>query len=225
MTKPKSNEYCSHLEAFKKMYIAYMENLIKKHLASDKELNSLISKIDLDLDFDTGDVYFDLTRSIVSQQLSTKAAATIHGRFLNLFSDGHPNIPELLDMDIETLRSVGLSRQKASYIQNVASFFLEEKLHQKDWTHMSDEEIVKFLTQIKGVGVWTVQMILMFSLKRPDILPLGDLGIQISMKNLYGIETKGKELLKEMEGIAENWRPYRSYACFYLWQWKDGSVI
>lgn len=167
------------------------------------------------------DVYFDLLESIVSQQLSVKAAATIHGRFVGLFEDGLPHPEKLLALDVPTLRAVGLSNQKAGYMLNVANFFVTEKLHGVDWSTMTDEEIIKRLTAIKGVGRWTVEMILMFTLNRPDILPVDDLGIQNAIKRLYELEETGKALRIRMVEIAEPWRPYRTHACRYLWKWKD----
>lgn len=167
------------------------------------------------------DVYYDLLESIVSQQLSVKAAATIHGRFMALFEDGIPYPEKLLALDVPTLRSVGLSNQKASYMHNVAAFFVQEKLHGANWDTLTDEEIIQKLTKIKGVGRWTVEMILMFTLGRPDVLPVDDLGIQQAMKRLYELEETGKALRARMVEIAEPWRPYRTHACRYLWKWKD----
>jgi DNA-3-methyladenine glycosylase II len=111
--------------------------------------------------------------------------------------------------------------RKASYIQNVADFFQERQLHQTNWESHSDDEVIQSLTRIKGVGVWTVQMILMFSLNRPDVFPLGDLGIRQAMIQLYELHSSGKELEKDLIHIAEHWKPYRSIACKYLWNYKS----
>jgi DNA-3-methyladenine glycosylase II len=127
----------------------------------------------------------------------------------------------LVQLSPEQLRAVGLSGQKAGYLQNVAQFALENDLETKDWSGMSEADIIAFLTQIKGVGKWTVEMLLMFSLGRTDILPVDDLGIQQGIKRLYALEETGKELKKRMIEIAEPWRPYRTYACRYLWRFKD----
>ena len=124
----------------------------------------------------------------------------------------------------DRLRAVGLSRQKAAYVKNVADFFIEHNLMDKDWTKESDEAILSLLTQIKGVGQWTVEMILMFTLHRPDILPLDDLVIRNSMIGLYGVEAKGRALKKRLLEIAEPWRPYRTWASRYLWQYKDTII-
>ena len=166
-------------------------------------------------------IFHDLLQSIVSQQLSVKAAATIFARFCTLFPEGRPEKDVLVAMSEEHLCSVGLSRQKAAYVRNVAAFFAEQPEWEQAVPLLSDADILQQLTRIKGVGTWTVEMLLMFSLNRPDVFPVGDLGIQQGMKRLYGLDQSGKALLREMERIAEPWRPYRSYACYYLWTWKD----
>jgi DNA-3-methyladenine glycosylase II len=171
-----------------------------------------------------GDVYKDLLRAIISQQLSLKAAATIYGRFLNLFENQNPLPESISNLSIEALRSVGLSKQKAEYVQNVASYFRQEQI--KPWQELSDEEVLQELTSIKGVGKWTAEMILIFSLDRKDIFPIDDLGIRQMMIKLYEVETSSpKETAQKLTAIAEKWRPYRSIACFFLWQFKDGVVI
>lgn len=194
---------------------------ILTHLSKDPRLNSVIGSTELYEWGIAGDVYSDLLGSIISQQISVKAAANIQDRFLQLFEDGYPHVEQVLAFGEEDLRSVGLSRQKASYIQNVATFFKENNLEKQDWAPHSDEAIIKQLTQIKGVGQWTVEMILMFSLQRPDILPLDDFGIRSAMVKLYEVEETGKALKPKLTEIAEPWRPYRTYACRFLWKWKD----
>jgi DNA-3-methyladenine glycosylase II len=191
------------------------------HLQHDAKLRELIQQIDIPEPKSSGKIYFDLLESIVSQQLSVKASNTIFNRFLQLFPDQHPHPELLIQLNPEQLRAVGLSGQKAGYLQNVAKFALENDLEAKDWSGMSEEDIIAFLTQIKGVGKWTVEMLLMFSLGRTDILPVDDLGIQQGIKRLYELEETGKELKKRMFEIAEPWRPYRTYACRYLWRFKD----
>lgn len=193
------------------------------HLAADERLRPLLDTIVLAPPTSRGDIYCDLIRAVVYQQLSGKAAATIHGRFLDLFPDGYPQTDRLLGCSLEDLRAVGLSRQKATYLQNIAAFFNEHRLHGEDWSRHDDEQLIELLSRIKGVGRWTVEMILMFSLSRPDVLPLDDLGIQQAMQGLYGLEGKGKALRQQMIATAEPWRPYRTYACRYLWRWKDGE--
>ena len=169
-------------------------------------------------DYD-GNVYFGLIRSITFQQLSGRAAGTIFGRFLDLFPDGYPHPTQLLDLSVPDLRAVGMSRSKASYLHNVAEFWLEHKLINQDWSVYSDEKIIELLTQIKGVGQWTVEMVLMFILHRPDLLPLDDLVVRRNLIDLFDLQDlKGKALTKAMTEAAEPWRPYRSYASRFLWE-------
>ena len=192
-----------------------------QHLAKDALLKKITEETHLKEPGPAKEVYASLLQSIVSQQLSVKAAATIYKRFLELFEDEGPHPRALLNKSVEELRMVGLSRQKSSYMHNIAAFFVANQLEDIDWTKKSDAEIIQLLTEIKGVGLWTVQMILMFSLQRKDVFPAADLGIQQAMKKLYGIEGKGRGLIVEMEKIALAWSPYRTLACRYLWKWKD----
>ena len=169
------------------------------------------------------DIYLSLLGSIISQQLSTKVARVIRNRFLDLFTNGYPEPKAVLAQPDETLRSVGLSFQKLGYIRNVATFALAGNLDYTVIAQMEDEALIKHLTQIKGVGRWTAEMILMFTLCRPDVFPIDDLGIQNAMKKLYGLNLAGKVLQTEMVQIAENWRPYRTLASRYLWQSLDNK--
>lgn len=126
----------------------------------------------------------------------------------------------------ESLRSIGLSQSKVHYIQNVAEFFLAHKITDKQLYAMEPEAIVALLTQIKGVGKWTVEMLMLFSLGQEDVFAVDDLGIQQAMIKLYGIESDTKKLLHEkMLAISSKWAPYRSYACLHLWQWKDQGAV
>jgi DNA-3-methyladenine glycosylase II len=200
-----------------------MEAIIH-HLSQDIVLKKLVENIPFrEPSSESKGVYIDLLGSIISQQLSGKVATVIQNRFLGLFEDGYPHPGLLMELDIETLRSAGLSRQKATYLQNVAAFFSKEKIEKKSWDSMEDDAIIEYLTQIKGVGKWTVEMILMFSLNRPDILPLDDLGIRNAISTLYQLTETGKDLRKKMYEVAEPWRPYRSYACWFLWRYKDAA--
>lgn len=191
------------------------------HLSKDKKFKPYIDKIKLPHRNPAKDIYSGLISSIVSQQLSVKAAATIHGRFIELFDTDYPNANELLAFSDSDLRGVGISAQKTKYVRNVAIYFQENNLFQKDWNLLSDNEIIILLTEIKGVGKWTVQMILMFVLKRPDVFPVLDLGIQHGMIKVYNLKQEKKELHAQMEILSKKWQPHRTVACLYLWAIKD----
>jgi len=156
-----------------------------------------------------------LLGAIVSQQLSVKAARTIFGRFKDLFPDG-VTPQAVLEAPVETLRGVGFSRAKAAYAHDLAAHVLDGRLELERLDELSDEEIVRELTAVKGIGRWTAEMILMFDLARPDILPVDDLGIREGFRRAYGLpERPGPE---EMARIAEPWRPWRSVGSWYLWR-------
>ena len=196
---------------------------IKNYLVSkDKRLSPIIESCRFPQSHKNTDVHHALLSSIVSQQLSIKAADTIFARFLDLFENRDPAPRDIVKLRASTLRKVGLSKQKAGYIKNVASFALQDDgLNYSQLKKMSDEELITHLTQIKGVGRWTVEMLLMFAFDRKDVFSCDDLGIQQAMQKLYGIEHNGKMLKNRMIDVAENWRPYRTIVCKYLWQWKS----
>ena len=198
-----------------------MKDDIIKHLSRDPKLAVIIPKIEIPEVDAHNDIYLDLLDSIVSQQLSVKAAGTIFQRFLEIFDDLNPTPHRVLELDVEVLRGCGLSYQKAGYIQNIAAYWIDNQCIKKNWLALADEEIIAELTTIKGVGKWTVQMILMFRLNRLDVFPVDDLVIRQGMMRLYGVESKGKELIKELTAIAEAWRPYRTIGCRYIWRSKD----
>lgn len=191
------------------------------HLAKDKKLASLLVIEPFRLQ-KKKQVYLHLCGSIMSQQLSTKVAAVIWNRFLDLFEDRSPTPEQILVLSHETLRSIGLSNAKAKYVQNVARFALEHGMEWKQLNKMSDQEVIDHLTTIKGVGRWTAEMLLMFALGREDVFAVDDLGIQQAMIQLYKLEKLDKKALRErMLAIASKWSPYRTYACLHLWKWKD----
>jgi len=171
-------------------------------------------------------VYLHLCSSIMSQQLSTKVAKVFHQRFLNLYKTKNPTVQQILDTPFETLRGIGLSNAKANYVHNVCKFFIENKVTDARLYKMSNEEVIDLLTQIKGIGRWTVEMILMFTLGREDVFAIDDLGIQQSITKLYKLDGTDKKLMKEkMLSISLKWSPYRTYACRYLWGWKDAVPV
>ena len=169
------------------------------------------------------DLFTSLLRSIVGQQLSGKAADTIWSRFIALFPRKKPTADALLAIDIELLRGAGLSYQKAGYLKNIALFSKEQTLDYRKLHTKTDEELIEYLTSIKGVGKWTVEMILIFTLNRQDVFPLDDLGIQQAMAKLFNLRKTGKELKKKMLKRSAVWAPYRSLATRHLWNWKDNQ--
>ena len=196
---------------------------ILAHLGRDTQLAPHLNAVHwLETD-PVPNVYHRLLRAICGQQLSVKAAATIWGRFVAHYGDAPPSPTELLDTEISVLRSVGLSGQKAGYVRNIATYFLDRPTDSVHWLSQTDDYILRELTGIKGVGVWTVEMLLLFGLQRPDVFPVGDLGIQRGMQQVYGLTETGKALKARMVEIAEQWRPYRSFATRTLWRVKDGD--
>ncbi len=194
---------------------------LKKHCKTLKSAIDSAGKLAPPQHF-TGDVYYDLLRSIAFQQLHASAATKIFDRFLLLFEEAYPYPDQILALEISDLRAVGFSNQKSNYIKNIAQFAVEKNLSLINWDKMDDREIIEFLCVIKGVGVWTVEMVLMSSLQRPDVFPLGDYGIQQAIIKLFGLgEIKGAALKKKMVEIAEPWKPYRTLASRYLWYWFD----
>ena len=168
-----------------------------------------------------GDAYGALLRSIVGQQLSTKAARTIYGRMTDLF-DGHAPTPQqLLDVDPERIRAAGLSYGKISYLRDLAAHVEDGSLELERLPELTDEEVTAQLTAIKGLGQWTADMFLMFHLGRPDILPVGDLGIRRAVQ----VEYRMRKLpdAKRLEKVGKPWRPYRTLACLFLWSSLDNT--
>lgn len=184
---------------------------------NDPILDKFCSTIELPNLVKTKDIYLDLLEIIISQQLSGKVAKVIFERFLQLYENKYPRPLDLVNTDIAILRSVGLSNSKLSYVKNLAEFALNNDLSLKHIEKLTDDEIIELLTQIKGIGKWSVEMLLIFSLHRSDVFPFDDLVIKKSMVEAYGIKKEGKELIKKMSSIAEKWRPNRSLASRYLW--------
>jgi DNA-3-methyladenine glycosylase II len=167
--------------------------------------------------------HFDaLCRSIIYQQLSTKAANTIHNRFLDLFPDRNPSPEFLIQIPEDKLRGVGLSRQKLNYLRDLAGRVHAGVLPLDHLDVLPDQEIIDYLVQVKGIGVWTAQMFLMFRLGRLDVLPDLDLGIRNAIKKAYRV--RGAPNAKRVHKIGAPWHPYASIACWYLWRSLDGPA-
>jgi DNA-3-methyladenine glycosylase II len=167
------------------------------------------------------DEYGALLRSIVGQQLSVKAARSIYTRLTDMFGGRTPSPAELLAADPEEVRSVGLSRPKVKYIRDLAQHVEDGSLHLESLDDMSDEAVIAELTAVKGLGEWTAHMFLMFHLRRPDVLPVGDLGIRRAVERQYGLE--GMPDAETLERLGERWAPYRSLASLYLWHSLDNA--
>ena len=203
---------------FKRYYI--LDHI--KHLNKDKKLKSIISIQEPIVLKKEKNIYLWICFSIISQQLSTKVAKIIQQRFLDLFDSKKPSLEEIISTPFDTLKGIGLSESKTNYLLNVCNFFLEHKLTDSKLNKIDDETLIDLLIQIKGVGRWTVEMILMFALGREDVFALDDLGIQQKMCTLFEIDnTNKKEMKLQMIAISASWSPYRTYACRYLWGWKS----
>jgi DNA-3-methyladenine glycosylase II len=168
-----------------------------------------------------GDAYGTLVRAIVGQQLSSRAAATIYGRVLELFGGHTPTPKQLLKVDPDELRGAGLSRAKVVYLRDLAEHVEDGALELERLPELPDDEVAAQLTAIKGLGRWTADMFLMFHLGRPDVLPVGDQGIRRAVQVQYGLRKLPEA--KRIEQIARPWRPYRTLACLYLWSSLDNT--
>ena len=192
------------------------------HLSKDKKLKKLIDSQPPFILEKRNKVFLRLCSSILSQQLSTIVANVLYKRFLALYDGKEPTTKQILATPVETFRSIGFSNAKASYVHNVCNFFIDNKITDVQLHKMNNEEVIELLTQIKGVGKWTVEMILMFTLGREDVFAIDDLGLKQGVIKLYSLKETDKKLLqKKIEAISLKWSPYRTYASRYLWNWKD----
>ena len=164
-----------------------------------------------------------LVRAIVGQQLSSKAAATIFGRLRALFPDGQITVEGLQALDDPALRGVGLSSQKLAYLRDLCARITDGRLQLDELDQLSDEHVIERLIAVKGFGRWTAEMFLMFRLQRPDVLPVGDLGICTAVQRIYRLRQRPKP--ERLKKIGEAWRPYRSIACWYLWESLKKSEV
>jgi DNA-3-methyladenine glycosylase II len=201
-----------------------MEYLI--HLGKDKKLKKLIDTVEPYQLKKRKNICIYLCASIMSQQLSTKVADVIYKRFIALYGGKEPTAKQILDTPFENLRGIGLSNAKVSYVKNVAQFEIDFGMDAKKLAKMTNEEVIAYLVVIKGVGRWTVEMLLMFALGREDVFAVDDLGIQNAMIKLYRLDNTDKKKVKEdMLRLSARWSPYRTYACVHLWRWKDNAPI
>ncbi|MGF1632359.1 MAG: DNA-3-methyladenine glycosylase family protein [Phycisphaerae bacterium] len=195
-----------------------------EHLAADPVLRGLIERVGPCTLSPRTDHFVVLCQSIFNQQLSVKGAATLFGRFRDQFPRRRPT-PKVVAAFIasapeETLRHVGLSRQKRSYLADLSAQFADGRIRPAKLAAMSDDEVVDYLTQVKGIGRWTAEMLLIFNLNRPDVLPVDDLGLIDAAKLAYGLPARPTR--QELAAMAEPWRPWRTLATWYLWRGKEG---
>ena len=192
------------------------------HLKKDARLKPVIARYPKP-EFDRGQrglgAFQALTRAIIFQQLSGKAARTILERFLELYNKKFPTPEDVLKTPHAKIRGAGISNQKASYLKDLAVKFQDGTINPRKFRTMSDEEVYEHVVSVKGIGPWTTDMFLMFTLLRPDVLPTGDLGIQKGFKRVFNMRTLPTP--EKMEKLAEGWRPYRTVACWYLWRVAD----
>ena len=196
------------------------------HLSKDRKMKKLLDSAAPQRLKKRKNICTYLCASIMSQQLSTKVASVIHNRFLDLYGGKEPSPQEILDTPFEKLRGIGLSNAKVNYVKNVAQFEIEQGMDPKKLAAMSNEEVIAYLTPIKGVGRWTVEMLLMFALGREDVFAVDDLGIQNAMIKLYKLDNSDKKKFREeILRLSEKWSPFRTYACLHLWSWKDNVPV
>jgi DNA-3-methyladenine glycosylase II len=195
----------------------------KDFLSKDKKLKNVL-KHEIVIPEQSKNITQSLISSIMGQQLSVQVARVMKQRFLDLYDGKFPKPEVIMKTPVAKIKGIGISQSKANYIHNVARFCFENKVTPAKLSKMSDEEIIEFLTEIKGVGRWTVEMLLIFGLKREDVFAVDDLGIQKGMIKLFKLQDlPKKELRLKMIKLSEKWSPYRSYICLHLWRFADSK--
>ena len=197
----------------------YWETAKKELSDNDIILSGIINKFD-DLELiSRGDIFFTLIRSIIGQQISVKAASTVWSRFTEKVGEITPE--NILSVDFEDLRSCGLTQKKTEYVIGISESWHEYSLF--DWNKMDDEEVIEKLIKLRGVGKWTAEMILIFTLLRPDVFPIGDIGMIRGIEKSYnsGVRMSNDELY----ALSEKWKPWRTVACCYMWRTVDPEPV
>lgn len=190
---------------------------------ADVVLRPVIERVGLCTIRPNHDYYQELVDAIISQQLSVHAARSIEGRFRELFGGSFPAPKQILTTDVETLRGLGFSRAKASYVLDLAQHIVDGKVQFDHLDTLSNDEVITELTAVKGIGQWTAHMFLMFCMGRTDVLPVGDLGIRNGIRKLYGFEdAPTPEQITEL-AARNRWHPYESIASWYVWQSQDNA--
>lgn len=197
----------------------------KKFLSKDKKA-ALLLKDAIVIPGKTKNITESLVWSIMGQQLSIQVAKVMFSRFKDLYGGRFPSARRIRNTPVEKIRSIGVSESKANYIKNVAEFIDSKKITVSKLDQMSDEEIIDLLTEIKGVGRWTVEMLLIFGLKREDVFALDDLGVQKAMIHLFKLQHLDKKSLREkMISLSQRWSPYRSYICLHMWRFSGFKPV
>lgn len=192
----------------------------KKFLGKDPRLENWL-KSEIVIPKTKNNITLALVGSILSQQLSTKVAEVMFQRFLALFKTRQPKASDILNVPIPKIKAIGISQKKAEYIHHVAEFMVAQKVTISKISKMSDDEIIDFFCQIKGIGRWTVEMLLIFALKREDVFAVDDLGIQKAMVEIFQLQALSKKDLREkMIEYSRRWSPYRTYVCLHFWKYS-----
>jgi DNA-3-methyladenine glycosylase II len=220
--EPKPRQSTGVRLLMRKRPLPYDADVARRHISKRDAVMRAIVKLCGPFELEArGKPYESLLRAILYQQLAGPAAAAIERRFLDLFGGGIPTPAQLADLDDAKFRSAGVSRQKMGYMRSLAQEFASGRLSDRTIARAPDDEVIEMVTQVKGIGRWTADMLLMFCMGRPDVLPVGDLGIRSSMMKAYGLAELPKP--SEMEEIAHPWRPYRSAGTWYLW--RRGDIV
>ena len=200
----------------------YWQKAIAELSRNDAIMAKIIARFPDDSLYSKEDAFHTLLRSITGQQISVKAADAIWGRLEEACE--HKLLPQTIaNLSEETLRACGYSRMKVSYLHSLAEYFMTREQPEREWAQMSDAEVVKDITQIRGIGVWTAEMFLMFHLLRLNLLPLGDIGLLNAVAKYY--HEGERKSLDEVRELAEMWQPYRSVATWYLWRALDDEPV
>lgn len=191
------------------------------HLRKDPVMKKLIENYSKPSSwYGTGDHFLDLVEIITNQQISYKAGKSIFAKLLAVIGTKTPSPEQILMKSVSELREAGLSRSKAMYIQGIAKAIMSQDLVFSEMNRMSDEEVAQKLIKVRGIGPWTAEMFLIFSLNRSDVFSIGDLGLRKAISSLYGVADSDTARIKS---ISEKWSPFRSVACLYLWQSLDNQ--
>ena len=195
---------------------------IKKLKEIDPDLMRLLNAFKIDDLLPEQNYFKSLTRSIIYQQLTGASAKAIHNRFISIYDkDIYPTPKQVLSTNLDILQSVGLSHFKAKYIKNIAIAFIEDPIRYKTLDKKGDEDIINILTEIKGIGLWTAQMFLMFTLNRPDVFPATDLALKKGFQHYFELDDLPKE--NEMLVRSQKWRPHRTTVSLFFWRILEGT--